>query len=207
MAERTCSVEGCEKRHMARGLCNSHYQRAHQSGLTGARCSVDECGGWVKGLGLCSRHYQQKKQSEAGPCVVDGCREKAGAAKGLCNVHYIRLRKEGTVGEPERRRGKRGLGTKNAHGYVQVRQGRNGRAIGVHRLVMERMLDRPLEPHEEVHHINGIRDDNRPENLELWVVSQPAGQRATDLAEWVVDHYPELVAAAQDRHTQLRLLV
>lgn len=36
-----------------------------------------------------------------------------------------------------------------------------------HRVIMEQQLGRYLQPGEDVHHINGVKHDNRPENLEV----------------------------------------
>jgi HNH endonuclease len=90
---------------------------------------------------------------------------------------------------------------KTTHGYVIIRvpghpNARKDGNIGEHRYVMAEVLGRPLFPGENVHHINGIRDDNRPENLELWVSSQPSGQRVIDLVKWakeILDRYEGMV--------------
>jgi hypothetical protein len=74
------------------------------------------------------------------------------------------------------------------YGYVYTyRSGSTKRVrtqVYEHRVVMEQMLGRKLTKHETIHHRNGNRSDNRPENLELWSGRHGRGQRHADLDIW-----------------------
>lgn len=86
--------------------------------------------------------------------------------------------------------------TKNHGGYIIINVSPNNRILE-HVLVMEKAIGRRLGKEETVHHKNGVRDDNRIENLELWSSSHPPGQRIQDKLDWAVEfirkHKPELL--------------
>lgn len=104
-------------------------------------------------------------------------------AKGLCSAHYQQVRRTGNILTDETRtKAPDGAGALTKSGYRLITV--SGKRRMEHRHIMEQHLGRPLLSDETVHHKNGIRDDNRIENLELWVSHHPSGQRPEDLLTW-----------------------
>ena len=145
---RQCRVEDCQRPYLCKGYCKFHYHRRRFNGDPLATPT--------------GRMWGVRRK-----CTVPAC-DRLWSSQGYCNRHYQLVKRWG-VPETRRRRAEAWF---NGEGYLVTYQPNNPNArkdgsILQHRAVMAEVLGRPLKEHEIVHHRNGIRTDNRPENLEL----------------------------------------
>lgn len=167
-----CTVDDCAEPKYAHNLCKKHNNRRYRTGRTELGPRVP----WNKsGIEI---------------CVWDDC-DKKHLAKGFCSKHYASFKawidKDRAFEDRSNIRAHR-----DSSGYILLYMPDHPTAstkgiIPEHRLIMEQMIGRHLVKNENVHHKNGVRDDNRPENLELWSTRQPKGQRIEDKVEYAME--------------------
>ena len=218
-----CGVEGCNRLQLARGWCRAHYERWLYRGdvladvplkkgshVLTPLCIVNDCDKPRNGKKWCQMHYRRwslygdvladiPAKGPRGECSVPGC-GRPHDAHGWCHTHRCRWEKYGDpLGDVPIKTIGAGSTDKNGYRIIYV----DGKPRAEHRVVMETILGRDLLPGENVHHKNGQRADNNPENLELWVQCQPVGQRMEDLLAWawqIIELYEDVRLPLGENH-------
>ena len=199
-----CCVDGCDKPYSAKGMCKSHYFRSaevkmrknarRRKGNFTILCSICRAPfqtNYKRSNNYCSNDCYRKSEplrtkermadKNRPRCQVDGC-ERPMHVKGLCGAHFQRKRHGISLKHPLQKKAKGRGEWSNGYGYVIMNTPHG--LMMKHRYLMELKIGRKLLKCETVHHLNGVRDDNRIENLELWHKSHPSGQRVIDKLAW-----------------------
>ena len=171
-----CAAKGCHLDATAKDWCGIHYSRDYSTG----DISEDTPVSW---------HYRKFGEE----CLEEGCTRQS-IKRYLCGKCYAKRYRDGTP-MPERRIEP----FPYSDGYLAVNV--DGKKIFHHRYVWEQHYKVKLQPGQNIHHINGVRDDNHIDNLELWDTSQPQGQRVLDKLHWAVEMFlryaPEELSGAE----------
>ena len=183
--QKPCAFLNCDRTAQSRGWCYLHYDRWRKHGDPN-KTLRNPVG--ANNLRKLHKDELQALYDTAGNACILGRQFGIGGSTALHILSQagVSVRRKGYRIFGQKRGaespGWRGGRNKTPGGYILLLVGDHPSAskkgyILEHRLVMERKLGRYLLPNETVHHLNGIRDDNRPENLELWGNRHPKGQR------------------------------
>lgn len=182
---KTCQFEGCSLANITRGYCGKHYRQLSRSGelkkLKPEEMNQDKRRGEYKDCSICLKKIYKTtgeiKRSVGGKvycsvscwykrnknlkCIIEDC-DRSRKGRGYCLKHYRRWWRYGNpltvLIEPS--------WSPNIKRYRKVK--RNGINYMEHRWNAEQILGRKLTPQETIHHIDGNKLNNNPENLILF---------------------------------------
>jgi hypothetical protein len=113
--DKSCTVEGCDRKHYGKGFCSKHYASNRRANNT-RQCSVEGCIRSYVSSGYCGAHYRRMlKRGEVGDaqvqrreanrtCSVTGCGLPHDTG-GLCTAHHGRQRRGAPLDPPIKKYG------------------------------------------------------------------------------------------------------
>ena len=166
-----CDAENCNREKHSWNLCRIHYNRLSKNGR----------------LDLIPKTINKKPVIEF--CILEDCNKKT-ISRGFCSKHYRAFRAWLDKDRSFEDRAKINKQKDSGYTLLYLPDHPDCSVSGLimeHRVIMEKMIGRRLVLNENVHHKNGVRNDNRPENLELWSSRQPKGQRIEDKVKYAME--------------------
>jgi hypothetical protein len=150
-----CEVKECDRKSFCKGYCTKHYQKWKKYGnpeyikdlgrpKSGINFVCKECG---------NTFYRSPSEIEKAKKHNSECK----FCSKKCGYDHSRGKQKKIVPLEERE------WKHNRKGYLSTTV--RGKTVLQHRWIIEKHLGRKLKKIEIIHHLNGIKDDNRIENL------------------------------------------